>query len=180
MTEKGRGIVSAVKLRCRALQSQPNNDLTIREYFASETTSQNRFQQALRTLCRGHFELERETYLFLRLRMYAARSAASDWLRTRCIICACGLSMMPSSHAAVVVCLSAIEANAGASVQPAPWLRAIAWHWAHCSAAIRCPATTLSGASAPAGLAKALVTVRSIAKRTTRSASSRCLDLVAI
>ena len=50
MTEKGRGIVSAVKLRCRALQSQPNNDLTIREYFASETTSQNRFPQALRRI----------------------------------------------------------------------------------------------------------------------------------
>ena len=55
MTEKGRGIVSAVKLRCRALQSQPNNDLTIREYFASETTSQNRFQQALGRIVRRTF-----------------------------------------------------------------------------------------------------------------------------
>jgi hypothetical protein len=93
-------------------------------------------------------------YFCLSEMMYAARSPASDGrCAARAVIFGCGVSMVASNDADVVVVLLAISVNDGALVHP--FLCVVTpWHWLQTFTASLCPSdTSAAWATGPTAMA---------------------------
>src|SRR3974377_1719820 len=92
--------------------------------------------------------------------MYAARSAASAGLRAaRDSILGCGVWIMASNDAVVVVGLLAISAKDGALVHPGPFFPVTTWHRLQTVWASLCPsARPAAGPTDPATTGRTMAT----------------------